>query len=66
MIRSTVFADKLGVHPRTIRRAFEKNLLPGAKEHGERILEIPARLLRLAEAYGFQWVKRQAKAGRLN
>lgn len=64
-IRSTVFAAKLGVHPRTIRRAYEKNGLPGAKEHGERILEIPTRLLRLAEAYGLRWVISEAMAGRL-
>lgn len=65
MVRSTEFAAHLGVHPRTIRRCYERQGLPGAKEHGPRILKIPARLLRLAEAYGLRWVESEARAGRL-
>lgn len=64
-IRSPEFARRLGVHPRTIRRCFERGGLPGAKEHGQRILEIPLRLLRLAEAYGLRGVERMAKQGQL-
>jgi hypothetical protein len=66
MVRSTVMAERLGVHARTIRRCFQRGGLPGAKEHGERILEIPAQLLRLAEAYGLRTVEAMAKAGKLN
>jgi hypothetical protein len=64
-IRSTAFAEKMRVHPRTIRRCFARGGLPGAKEQGERILDIPTRLLRLAEAYGLRQVERMARAGQI-
>lgn len=64
-IRSTAMARKLGVHGRTIRRMYERGVLPGAKEHGERILVVPTHLLRLAEAYGLRGVERMARAGLL-
>lgn len=64
-VRSTVMAERLGVHARTIRRCFQRGGLPGAKEHGERILEVPTRLLRLAEAYGLRRVEIMARNGQL-
>jgi hypothetical protein len=65
MMRSPQFARRLGVHPRTVRRCFARKGLPGAVEHGPRLLLIPVRLLRLAEAYGLRWVETEARAGRL-
>ena len=65
MVRCTVFARKLGIHPRTVHRCFARGGLPGAREHGPRILEVPMRLLRLAEAYGLRQVELMAKTGRL-
>jgi len=62
-IRHTVLAARLGVHPRTIRRQFARGGLPGAKEHGQRILIVPASLVRLAHAYGLRGVERMAAAG---
>lgn len=65
MMRHTAFARELGIHPRTERRAFNRGALPGAVEHGERILMVPAHLFRLACAYGLRGVERMAKAGLL-
>jgi len=62
-VRSPVMARKLGVHPRTIRRCYLRGGLPGAREHGPRILEVPVHLVRLAEAYGLHGVEQLAKAG---
>jgi hypothetical protein len=64
-IKAPAFAAALGVHTRTVRRAFLKGSLPGAVEHGERILVIPSHLLRLAQAYGLRGLERLAKAGRI-
>lgn len=64
-VRHTVLAKKLGVHPRTIRRQYLRGGLPGAKEHGARILVVPARLIRLAQAYGLRGIERMATAGLL-
>lgn len=61
-MRSTEMARRLQVHPRTIRRAYENGWLPGAKEHGPRILEVPVHLYRLAEAYGLRGLERMVKA----
>lgn len=63
---STAFAKALGIHPRTVRRLYARGGLPGAKEHGERILLVPTHLLRLATAYGLRQVERMARAGLLN
>lgn len=62
-IKSTVLARKIGVSGRTIRRAFDRGDLPGAKEHGERILLVPEHVHRLIIAYGLRGVGRMAKAG---
>ena len=62
-MRHSAFAARLGIHPRTIRRQFQRGGLPGAVEHGERILLIPAHLVRLAETYGLRGVERLALAG---
>lgn len=64
-MRHTAMAAKLGVHPRTLRRQFLRGGLPGAKEHGERILVVPTRLFRLAQAYGLRGVERMATSGLL-
>jgi transposase-like protein len=64
-MRHTELAAKLGIHPRTLRRQFARGGLPGAVEHGERILMVPTRLLRLARAYGLRGVERMANAGLL-
>lgn len=65
-MRHTAMARELGVHPRTIRRQFCRGGLPGAKEHGERILVVPTHLFRLAQAYGLRSVERMARAGMLS
>lgn len=62
-IRSPKFAARFGVCTRTIRKMYARGALPGAKEHGERILVIPAHLARVAEAYGLRGLERMAKAG---
>jgi hypothetical protein len=62
-IRSTEMARLLGVHPRTIRRAYKRGALPGAKEHGPRILMIPHRLVIMACTYGLRVVEYRARAG---
>lgn len=62
-IRSTKLAREIGVHPRTIRRAFERGELPGCKEHGERILMVPMHIYRLIMAYGLRGVGRMARVG---
>jgi len=62
-MRSARLAREIGVHPRTVRRQFERGGLPGAKEHGARILTIPMYLYRLITAYGMRGVERMAKAG---
>lgn len=64
-MRSTDFARRLGIHPRTVRRMYARRELPGAREHGERILLVPAHLLRLALAYGLRHVGRLARLGQL-
>lgn len=60
-----VFAKRLGVPPNTVRAAFKKGGLPGAVQHTERIIFIPAHLLRLAQTYGLMRVKQMAAAGML-
>lgn len=62
-ISSTEVAKRIGVHPRTVRRAYKRGALPGAKEHGERILVIPMGVFRLIEAYGLHGVEKMAAAG---
>jgi hypothetical protein len=62
-MRHTVMARRLGIHPKTIRRQFARGGLPGAKEHGPRILMVPTSLVRLAETYGLRGVERMARAG---
>lgn len=57
------FADRIGVSARTVRRAYADGGLPGAKEHGPKLLKIPASTLRLAEAYGLRQLVRMTKAG---
>jgi len=64
-IRSPEMARRLGVSTRTMRRAFARGELPGAVEHGQRILMVPRHLLRLAEAYGLRGLARIIKAGLL-
>lgn len=64
-IKSTKLAREIGVHPRTIRRAFERGELPGCKEHGPRILMVPMHIYRLIMAYGLRGVGRMAKAGQI-
>ena len=64
-LRSPEFARALGVSTRTVRRAFLDGDLPGAVEHGERHLVVPAYLLRIAQAYGLRGLRRLAKAGRI-
>ena len=64
-MRHTEFARRLGIHPRTLKRQWERGGLPGAKQHTRNILVVPVRLLRLAEAYGLRQVERMAQAGLL-
>lgn len=65
LMRSTAFAARLGVHGRTVRRCFERGGLPGAKEHGPRILLVPTRLVRVAETWGLKNLELMARTGRL-
>ena len=62
-MRQREFAERLGVHPRTIKRAYLRGALPGSIQHGPRILMIPTHLYRLSIAYGLHGVERMAKAG---
>jgi|GEM_PF-7080538 len=64
-MRHTEFARRLGIHPRTLKRQWLRGGLPGAKQHSAKILVVPVRLLRLAEAYGLRQVERMAQAGLL-
>ena len=57
------FADHLGISARTVRRAYADGGLPGATEHGPKLLKIPASTLRLAQAYGLRQLVRITKAG---
>lgn len=65
LVRASVFAQKVGVSPRTVRRMYARGALPGAREDGPRLLKVPAHLLRLAAAYGLRHVERMARAGKL-
>ena len=62
-LRAGEFAARLGVCGRTVRRMYERGELPGALEHGPKILVIPTALLRLAQAYGLRRVALMARAG---
>lgn len=64
-MRHTVFARVLGIHPRSVRRAFVRGALPGALNHGERILVVPAFLLPLCASHGLRHMARLAQAGLL-
>lgn len=66
LMRSTEFARKLGISGRTVRRAYARGSLPGAVEHGPRLLMVPTHLLRLATAYGLRGVENMVKAGLLS
>jgi hypothetical protein len=65
LMPSAVFARKLGIHPRTVRRLHARGALPGSVDHGARLLRVPAHLLRLAVVYGLRGVERMAAAGLL-
>ena len=56
-------ARQLGIHPKTIRRQYLRGGLPGAKEHGPRILMVPISLVRLAKIYGLRGVEQMARVG---
>lgn len=57
-------ARDLGVHPKTIRRRWERGELPGV-EHGERTLVIPHEACRLVKIYGLVGYARMRAAGKL-
>ena len=63
-LRSTLLARKIGVHPRTLRRAHDRGELPGIK-HGERLLIIPRRVCRLVMTHGLLGVAGMIKRGEL-
>lgn len=57
------FADQLGVSHDTVRRAVNAGALPGTKEHGPRLVKIPASTLRLAQTYGLRVLAKLQKHG---
>ncbi len=63
-LKSTVLARRIGVHPRTLRRAHDRGELPGVK-HGERILIIPRRVCRLVMTHGLLGVAGMVRRGQL-
>jgi hypothetical protein len=63
MIPHRVFAKKLGVPPNTIRAVFKRGNLPGAVQHTDRLIVVPARLLHIAHRWGLLGLERMARAG---
>lgn len=62
-IRSSDFAQRLGIHSQRIRDLHARTPLPGAIEHGPRTLMIPLRYLRLAQSYGLRGLERLVQTG---
>lgn len=63
MMPSSIFARRMGVSARTVRRMFARGALPGAREDGPHLLRVPGHLLRLATVYGLRGVERMAAVG---
>lgn len=63
-IHSAELARRIGVHPRTVLRAWQDGKLPGARQ-GARKLMIPHHVARLVERYGLLGVAGMVARGQL-
>jgi hypothetical protein len=57
------FAERIGAPSRVVRAAFKRGALPGAIQHSDRIILVPAALVKPATIYGLMGMERRIKAG---